>query len=40
MFKMKSFGAGNKKYLTKMNPNPLLGQGIRSIDIIAHVIMF
>ena len=40
MFEMKRSGAGNKWYLIKMNPNPLLGQGIIIRDILAHVWMF
>ena len=39
MFKNKRFGA-EKRDLTKMIPNPLLGQGRRRIDIIAYVLMF
>ena len=40
MFKMKSFGSENKLDLTKINPNPLLGQGIIRRDIIFLVMIF
>ena len=40
MFKMKSFVSENKRDLTKMNPNPLLGQGRIIIYILTHVLMF
>ena len=39
MFKTKSFGAVKKRDITKMSPNPLLGQGRRRRDIIDRVIM-
>ena len=40
MFKMKSFGSENKLDLTKINPNPLLGQGILRRDIISPFMIF
>ena len=39
MLKMKIFGAGKKRYLTKMNKNPLLVQVRRIKYILAHVII-
>ena len=40
MFKMKIFETGNKRDLTKMDMNLLLGQGIIRRQIIAHDLMF
>ena len=40
MLKMKIFGAENKLDLTKIHPNPLLGQRIIRRDIISPVIIF
>ena len=40
IFKMRIFGTGNKQDLTKINPNPLLGQGRIRRDIIFPVMIF
>ena len=40
MFKMKNFGAANKKDLTKINTNNILVQGIIRRYFIVHVLIF